>query len=102
MNLGLDKLKDALRDAVYHIPLGLGLGALTIGPYLVMNIYSAALVNGAWALFFREATQKQMDDYSGDFERGWDFWNWSVGKNIETWIPVALLLGASFLVAWLV
>src|SRR5690349_13152033 len=96
-----DDIKDALRDAALHIPLGLALGGIALPAFLYLPPVSATLATGAWAIFFRELTQLQMDDYHGDITKGLDFWNWKLGKSLETWVPVGALSIGSAAAWWL-
>lgn len=81
-------------DALLHILLGLGLlfafkVLMLLGPTL-----SAGTIAAFW-IYSREVTQKQGSDYGNDFGRGWNPFAWSRRKNIETWIPVGVVLGVS-------
>lgn len=82
-------------DALLHTLLGLTLlfafkaVMLLVGPTL-----AAGLIAVFW-LYSREVTQEQGKDYANDFRFGWLPWKWSVRKNLETWIPVCVVLGVA-------
>jgi hypothetical protein len=80
-----------MTDNLLHILLGLGMmfgfkSVMVLGPTL-----SAGILAAFW-LYSREVTQKQGSAYGNDFRRGWLPWKWSRSKNIETWIPVCVVL----------
>ena len=81
-------------DTLLHIALGVTLlfafkAVMVLGPTL-----SAGLIAAFW-LYSREVTQEQGKHYGNDFRKGWLPWKWSLEKNIETWIPVGVVLGVA-------
>jgi hypothetical protein len=79
------------KDALYHIFLGIGL-CLTLLVILLLPKLIAIAIIVAFILYFRELTQVQSKLYDGDIRRGWNFTEWSVSKNVETWVPIGVIL----------
>lgn len=90
------------KDATLHVPLGLAYAAkntvilVACGVSLLASIPPALFI-AAWELYNREVTQEQVD-MENDIRTGWDFWNWGVGKKVETLVPIAVLLTLGVLV----
>ena len=85
----------AWRDAALHIPLGLvftGIAAATMA--LPWPLSASAPM--AKALYLREVVQEQADS-GNDIRAGWNPWRWGVGKNVETWVPIAALIIAGLI-----
>lgn len=82
-------------DTLLHILLGLALMFAFHATVLLLGPMLAAGLAGAFSLYFREVTQDQAKLYHFDFRSGWNPRAWSRGKNIETWIPVSVVLGVS-------
>lgn len=55
---------------------------------------AAGLIAG-FTLYTREVTQNQAKNFDCDFRRGWNPVKWSASKNMETWIPVGVVLGVA-------
>lgn len=85
----------SVTDTFAHILLGLTplfafhAAVLALGPLLAAGLFAA------FTLYFREVTQKQGSAYDNDFRRGWLPWKWSLSKNIETWVPVGVVLAVA-------
>lgn len=83
-------------DTLLHILLGLTLLFAFYAAVLLFGPMLAAGLLAAFTLYFREVGQAQAKHYDFDFRWGWLPWKWSRGKNIETWIPVAVVLAVAF------
>jgi len=83
-------------DTILHILLGLVLANLFAAVVLLAGPHLGAAILAAVWLFTREVTQQQGKLYGNDFRKGWNFWNWSGSKNLETWVPVACVLAFGF------
>lgn len=84
-----------MTDTLGHILLGLVLFASVFAAFLFIGPVMAAGVVAAWDIYFREVTQQQGKHFDNDFRRGWLPWKWSIEKNIETWIPVAVVISVA-------
>ncbi|MDZ4818540.1 MAG: hypothetical protein SGJ20_06150 [Planctomycetota bacterium] len=84
-----------MTDTLWHVLLGLVLANLFAAVVLLTGPHLGAAILAAFWLFTREVTQKQAD-YGNDIRKGWDFWNWSRSKNLETWVPVGCVLALGF------
>ena len=86
-----------MTDTIQHVLGGI---VLTLAAYVLVallpNMVACAIIASAFILL-REVTQEQTKNYDSDFTRGWDFWNWSNDKNVETWVPIAALIIVSIL-----
>ncbi len=81
---------DTLRDAALHTLL---LALLVIALWPITTSLYAAWAVGSFAIYWREVTQEQCQDYDNDFQYGWLPWvGWSLQKNLETWPPMIALL----------
>lgn len=84
-----------MSDTLGHVLLGLILmgtfyaASLLLGPMLTAGLFAAF-----W-LYAREVTQHQGKHFDNDFRSGWLPWKWSLEKNIETWIPVAVVMSVA-------
>ena len=81
------------KDAILHVFLGLAYALIVAVTLLIpwpLNIFMVA----AEMIFFREVSQKQedIDDEVCKICTGWDFWNWSEQKKLETWFPMVALI----------
>ena len=85
----------AWRDAALHIPLGLAFSGIAAATMALPWPLSAFAI-GAEALYLREVVQEQADS-GNDIRTGWAFWRWGVGKNVETWVPIAALIIAGLI-----
>ncbi len=81
-----------MTDTLLHIVLGIALFNAFKACELLLGPTLAAGAIAAFWLFTREVTQAQDKHFDSDFRKGWDFWNWSASKNLETWIPVASVI----------
>lgn len=81
-----------LTDTLMHCLMVLITAAILAGCYHLFGAYPTIAVATAWATLLREATQRQSRHFHDDFRKGWDFWNWSRGKLVETVVPMALIL----------
>ena len=79
-------------DGVLHTGLGLAVGAALLIAFLIAGPVMAAGLFGAWDIYFREVTQEQAKHFDFDFRKGWNPAKWSKAKNLETWIPVGVVL----------
>lgn len=87
-------------DTLAHILLGLAIAGSVLVAFLLLGPVMAAGVVGAWDIYFREVTQLQGKHFDNDFRSGWLPWKWSSEKNIETWLPVGVVLGAGAAIEW--
>lgn len=58
----------------------------------------AAFIAAGGAILLREVTQKQSAKYDNDFRKGWDLWTWDRDKQIETVVPIAIILVAASII----
>jgi len=85
-----------MTDTLLHILLGLVLANLFAAVVLLAGPRAGAAILAAFWLFTREVTQQQTKHFDSDIRKGWDFWNWSRSKNLETWMPVGCVLAFGF------
>lgn len=84
-----------MTDTLGHVLLGLIVlvafyaCALALGPMLTAGLFAAF-----W-LYTREVTQEQGKHFDNEFRSGWLPWKWSMEKNIETWVPVGVVLAVA-------
>lgn len=84
-----------MTDTLLHILLGLTLLFGFKAGLLIATPTITAGTIAAFSLYFREVTQQQAKLYHFDFRSGWNPMKWSAGKNLETWIPVGVVLGVA-------
>lgn len=84
-----------MTDTLLHCLLGLTLMFAFHGAVLLFGPLPAAGLIAGFTLYFREVTQNQAKNFDCNFRRGWNPGKWSVSKNVETWIPVTVVLGVS-------
>lgn len=84
-----------MTDTLLHILLGLTLLFSFKAVIFVAGPTLGAGLIAALYLYAREVGQVQAKLYGNDFRRGWNPVKWSAGKNIETWIPVGVVLGVA-------
>lgn len=83
-------------DTFYHCLLIAGRFAAAYPIIVYLPWQWSAFIAAADFIYEREVIQHQIKHYNGDFRKGWDFWNWSPEKNIETWLPIIALLWAVY------
>lgn len=83
-------------DTIMHCLMVAATFGILIGLNHIFGTIAALAVASAWATLLREATQQQSKKYRDDFRKGWDFWNWSPAKQLETFVPVLLALAVGF------
>lgn len=84
-----------MTDTLLHILLGVTLMLTFHAAVLLIGPMPAAAAIAGFCLYFREVTPEQAKHFDCDFRRGWLPWKWSRSKNIETWIPVSVVLGVA-------
>lgn len=97
-------------DSLYHT-LGGIIGVMVIAyslkliastPFVRRLLWSTYLV--AFLIYFREVTQFQTKNFESNIFKGWNPWSvdfpWSQGKQLETFVPIALSLVLAYAVAW--
>jgi len=72
--------------------MGIAFFLIALIPFLVLPSVIAGAFVACFMIYFREVTQIQMKSFEPDFRHGWDFRNWSKSKNMETWIPIGVIM----------
>jgi hypothetical protein len=95
-------------DSTLHTLAGLvgmlvlwALHALLPFPFFLAAAVSLILYVREWTQASIESFDKATGSKNYDARLGWNPLEWSAGKNIETWVPCALLHLAALL-AWLI
>lgn len=83
-------------DTLMHCLMGLVTAAILVICYHLVGVLPTIAIATAWATVLREVTQRQSGYFKDDFRKGWDFWNWSRAKQVETIVPVAMILALGF------
>lgn len=81
-----------MKDSILHYFLALALLAIFASAPFACGLVAGSAVNAALVIYFREATQEQSKRYYFDIRKGWDFWNWSRSKRLETWPPMLAVI----------
>lgn len=89
-----------MTDAFLHALLGLAIAGILVAAFFLLGPVMAAGMFGAWDIYFREVTQLQGKHFSNDFRRGWNPLAWSGEKNLETFIPVCIVLGVGMAIEY--
>lgn len=79
-------------DGLYHIILGFIYAALAFLIIWTFDDVTAAALLASLFIFLREVTQQQTKRFESDVMKGWDVWNWSQDKLLETAVPVLFFL----------
>lgn len=82
-------------DTLGHILLGLAILFASYWASLLLGPMPTAGMFAAFWLYTREVTQQQGKHFDNDFWKGWNSIHWSSEKNIETWIPVAVVISVA-------
>jgi hypothetical protein len=97
-------------DTLYHF-LG-GLAVALVVAYSLKNIAKVPFVaRFRWAtylvsslIYFREVTQFQTKNFESHILKGWNPWSdlypWSLNKQLETFVPIILMLALACVVFW--
>jgi hypothetical protein len=83
-------------DAFLHFLLGAAFGAIAAAMFALLPTPIVFAALGSLYVFLREVDQEQAKHHDFDFRKGWDFWNWSRDKLLETFLPIAVLMGLGF------
>jgi hypothetical protein len=87
-----------MMDTFLHTLLAIALAAMLAITALFLPLWAQAAVWASFMIYFREVTQKQASLYGNDFTNGWNALNWSIAKQRETFIPMAVVFIVSSIV----